>query len=233
MRKDKLPEGANPTHRLDEFMYICPKDKNSRHKGLSFTELSEFSDICTLYDDQILTCYSNIDEFWTRADFQYACRNCPHAYNNALDLSYMPLSQLFDRELVEKHSFRNPYYIIEDDRTCAYFPGCHTVYFISDGEYVKIGVSNDVDKRLADLQTSNARPLKVVCLICCNSQKDAYSLERYLHFVYSRFKIQYEWFDILHYINLNNFESDLYSYDYFNYCRNHPDEFSQDVDEDE
>ena len=68
------------------------------------------------------------------------------------------------------------------------------VYFITDGEYVKIGVSNNVLKRIASLQTANARVLR---LLDYKSSSDPYQLEDELHHKYRKYLVHYEWYNIL------------------------------------
>ena len=70
------------------------------------------------------------------------------------------------------------------------------VYFISDGEFVKIGKANNVQVRLSQFQTASPRPLKVLKVIECKDSKDAYELEKFLHQAFSEHHIRNEWFDI-------------------------------------
>jgi len=70
-------------------------------------------------------------------------------------------------------------------------PGC--VYFISDGEYIKIGWTYNLPKRLATLQTSNARRLNVVRSIIC---LDPESFELRLHDKFADKLVLGEWFNI-------------------------------------
>lgn len=65
-----------------------------------------------------------------------------------------------------------------------------TVYFISDGEYVKIGYTNsDPKDRLAGLQTGNARHLQIIHTIPGNISK-----EQALHQRFQHLKVRGEWF---------------------------------------
>lgn len=68
------------------------------------------------------------------------------------------------------------------------------VYFITDGEYVKIGVATNVEKRLKGLQTANARKLSVLY-----SYPSAwpYVEESKWHEQYKDRHVRNEWFDIL------------------------------------
>lgn len=82
------------------------------------------------------------------------------------------------------------------------------VYFISDGEFVKIGIANNPIQRLLTLQIGNARELK--CLFTIPVYKwhglnfsAAYDLEVFLHKGFGSNHIRGEWFDILHRIDVN------------------------------
>lgn len=70
------------------------------------------------------------------------------------------------------------------------------VYFISDGEYLKIGISNDVDKRLKTLQTSNARLLNLVHCIEVPNKDYAIWIENTLHGAFPHARAMGEWFRI-------------------------------------
>lgn len=65
------------------------------------------------------------------------------------------------------------------------------IYFITDGEYTKIGVADDPHKRLRELQTGNARELTLICSI-----DGSYELERKLHKVLGNWRVLGEWFDV-------------------------------------
>lgn len=66
------------------------------------------------------------------------------------------------------------------------------VYMITDGEYIKIGISNNTLSRLTALQTSNARKLRVAIVIPNAGAKH----EANLHLVYKDKRAKGEWFKI-------------------------------------
>lgn len=68
------------------------------------------------------------------------------------------------------------------------------VYFISDGEYIKIGMSYNVEKRLAALQTSNPRALKLLRTILVPNEDWARYLEQELHKHFGEKRVAGEWF---------------------------------------
>lgn len=66
-----------------------------------------------------------------------------------------------------------------------------TVYFIRAGDGpVKIGVADDVESRLRELQTGNHQPLHVI-----RSVPGARAEERWFHFKFQNQHIHREWFD--------------------------------------
>lgn len=64
---------------------------------------------------------------------------------------------------------------------------CKPVYFISDGEYVKIGESENPLKRKSDLQTANARELKLLKVVFG-------TIEYELHSYFRHNRVRGEWF---------------------------------------
>lgn len=71
------------------------------------------------------------------------------------------------------------------------------VYFISDGEFIKIGATNNIKERLSDIQVGNARPLKVILKIPVISKNAAHQVEGKLHGIFNSYRKKGEWFDIL------------------------------------
>lgn len=70
------------------------------------------------------------------------------------------------------------------------------VYMIRAGEKgpIKIGKAENVDRRLAELQTANYEELKIIAIIPCGSTKAAEYVERGLHKRFGRYRIRGEWF---------------------------------------
>lgn len=62
-------------------------------------------------------------------------------------------------------------------------------YFISDGTYVKIGYTTDLELRLCQLQVGNARLLTVIRTIQGN-------VENELHEYFSEYHVRGEWFEL-------------------------------------
>lgn len=65
------------------------------------------------------------------------------------------------------------------------------VYFLTDGEYIKIGIATNLKNRVAKLQTGNARKIKILKII------DGYRcLEKKLHNIFISYRLEGEWFNI-------------------------------------
>lgn len=68
------------------------------------------------------------------------------------------------------------------------------VYVISDGEYVKIGITKNIKERMNGINTNNPRKLT---LIACQEYDNAYEIEQSLHEKFKDKQIMGEWFDML------------------------------------
>jgi len=68
-----------------------------------------------------------------------------------------------------------------------------SLYLISDGTYTKIGVTDSLMTRLAQLQTGNARQLRVIYE---KPLANAYGIETQLHNSLYQYKMKGEWFDL-------------------------------------
>lgn len=65
------------------------------------------------------------------------------------------------------------------------------VYFITDGNYIKIGKADDVGQRLIQLQTGNPNKLSILY-----SMIGEYDLEKTIHDFYKDYRVEGEWFNI-------------------------------------
>lgn len=72
------------------------------------------------------------------------------------------------------------------------------VYFIRSGNGksapIKIGIAQNPEKRITELQTGNPNPLLLLCKAPVNSRKQAEFLERELHNYFSYCRMEGEWF---------------------------------------
>lgn len=64
------------------------------------------------------------------------------------------------------------------------------VYFITDGEFIKIGKSENPIERMRTMQTGNARELKMLAIYQCYDEE----LEGYIHKRFSHDRVRGEWF---------------------------------------
>ena len=86
------------------------------------------------------------------------------------------------------------------------------VYFITDGDYVKIGKSENPNARLTEVQCGNPHELKIAHKIMCNNSESAFDLERHLQSKYWDFHVRGEWFradKVLNFIDERTYEVDL------------------------
>lgn len=81
------------------------------------------------------------------------------------------------------------------------------IYFITDGEFVKIGSAERPEQRLRDLQIANARELKILFTIPIykirggHYQRACIEVETYLQKGFGANHIRGEWYDILNRID--------------------------------
>ena len=188
-----LPSGAEPGNET-MITTINPHDKYERKKGFNYKEDSEFRGICTLGSEQIIKCYHWLDKDVIWEELLLRCRDCPYAMNHTVKW----------KTYYFRDTNRYPYFVdniveVEWDKPKSY------VYFITDGQYVKIGVAKNPESRLKELQTGNPRKLTVLCRIPVATEKDAYRLENRLHFEYEAFAKVGEWYNILDYISVQEF----------------------------
>ncbi len=64
------------------------------------------------------------------------------------------------------------------------------IYFITDGENIKIGRSKNVEQRIKQLQTSNSINLKLLYYL----ETEDVTFETHVHNVCQRFRVKGEWF---------------------------------------
>ncbi len=70
-------------------------------------------------------------------------------------------------------------------------PRARTVYAVTDGEFVKVGMADYPASRVQEMQTANARELRIVWRTPGDSR-----LERYLHRALDVVHVRGEWFDL-------------------------------------
>ena len=70
------------------------------------------------------------------------------------------------------------------------------VYFVRAGNRgaIKIGMADDVESRIAELQCGNPFKLNIISIIPCDSREQAFETERRIHKFFARQCIRGEWF---------------------------------------
>jgi hypothetical protein len=80
------------------------------------------------------------------------------------------------------------------------------VYFVSDGEFIKIGFATDWQARIKGLQIANPRTLTPLLIL-----EGGYRFERQLHQLFKAHRVRGEWFrlspEIAEYVNDHETES--------------------------
>ncbi len=74
----------------------------------------------------------------------------------------------------------------------------NVIYFLFDGQYVKIGKADNLTERLISLTTNNPRDIKILATITVG-KNNIFKEERLAHEFFEKYKIKGEWFseDIL------------------------------------
>ena len=90
------------------------------------------------------------------------------------------------------------------------------VYFVSNGQYCKIGRAVNIEHRIESLRSGSPQPLQLITYL---ESTDYINLETQLHRLFAKYKVNGEWYDILflfngeneefaninnHYVNFNN-----------------------------
>lgn len=90
--------------------------------------------------------------------------------------------------LISNKYLKDKYILVENMKYC--------VYFISDGEFIKIGVAASLPNRIKQLQTGNPRKLSAMFIIETETQREALKIENDLHKYFSEKQCVGEWFNI-------------------------------------
>jgi hypothetical protein len=115
------------------------------------------------------------------------CKNIIlYKYSNGKELSEISREYNVEKEIILK-IIKSSYGWNSRNKNQAH------VYFISDGKYIKIGVTKDLKRRLIALQNANPRTLKIIHSIFTNAP---FELERKFHAHFKNKHIRGEWFNI-------------------------------------
>ncbi len=203
--KNSIPKGANPGGRSLQKVDLA--DKYLRGVGFG-PRAGDFKLVCKFGADQLIQCYG-YHGFKGYEDSVYdvaiRCQDCPYC---TLKMNFSP-DDLYRTngypcnwwsQAPERVSEELAEYV--DNRENARWK----VYFISDGHFAKIGKSNDVRHRLAELQCGNGNTLRVLFTIGAKSERAAYRIENTLHYKFKMYRMEGEWFDILHRIDISKWQ---------------------------
>lgn len=187
-------------------------NKKRRERGMNFREREAFSGICEFGPEQLIECYGNLcqeNDYKNAYDFMVMCERCRHCVSrHALCCGssgqtpiydHFSAGSCFDGSVLYDH-FED--YMDWDDPKSF-------VYFLDDGEFIKIGKAKNIRNRVSSIQTANARKLSVPYVIPCKSETSAFEVESYLHWLYRRYRMEGEWFKIrekIDPISFSNFE---------------------------
>lgn len=92
----------------------------------------------------------------------------------------------------------------------------YKVYFVTDGDCIKIGMAHHVMNRLRALRTTTYRDLKVLFVIHCEGKHDALNAEKFLHNLFKEQRVAREWFDIKTILKREMWEEQFDSWRYVN-----------------
>lgn len=195
---------------------ICPEAKVENRVGLAPQE-SEFRDICALGPELMCLCYARSARqgaysYFTADAMRVMCKDCKN---------YLPRKN--EGKPYDPENFRNdfsifkPYFIVNAYGGKIWEPEVDSgdppayVYYITDGEYVKVGFATDPYKRLRGIQTGNPRVCEIMWLIPFKTERDAHKAEQDLHWIYATYRRAGEWFDILDKLDKRRFLAEFYS----------------------
>ena len=92
------------------------------------------------------------------------------------------------------------------------------IYFIKTGAVVKIGVTKNIEGRIANLQTANHLPLELLHTIEIEEDK-VYETEKELHYHFRHTRLSGEWFvftpfmkEVIEYIEINGYSKNTEAY---------------------
>lgn len=196
----------------DVFRKFYLRDKFENGKGLNGTEKERLSHVCSISAYQTIQCYGPVDYYghgFSVAELQIYCSKCPYAqkfgrYNYGINWSiwFPDFVEIYLKDRNKERDF---------EKKSKWF-----VYFVTDGEYVKIGKGSDTNDRISQLQTGNPRKITLMFKIYLNNKDDAYDLEGYLHNTYSQYQAVGEWFDIYNKLNIEAWKRSFITEDNIN-----------------
>lgn len=68
------------------------------------------------------------------------------------------------------------------------------IYLLSDGDRFKVGITNNLERRLSQCQTGNSRTLFYVCVGRRRNKQTALYVEKSIHRGLKQYRLAGEWF---------------------------------------
>lgn len=171
-------------------IYIDFDDKKKNGKSINFGERGVLSQICALGWPGAFDCLKNKSSYvrqpMSEIDIIQCCESCEHCMKR---ISVVPKWDTIEY-LHGVFAGINEKWLIQPSLAKCW------VYWISDGEYQKIGKACSVNGRMREMQTGQARELSVLGVIPCKSERYASHLENYFHHSFKSYHIRGEWFRI-------------------------------------
>lgn len=184
-----------------------PQEKVMRRVGVAGKQ-NEFAYICALGAECMALCYvvnGCGDKDYIEPEMRTRCHGCRH-YLSKKAFNCDPSSETS----ISSQNIFFPEYFLVNCADCIDNSNAEPkafVYFITDGQFIKIGKAKDADARLNELQTGNPRKLKILYLIPCLSDRCAYIVESFIQKTYQDYAMNGEWFDVLHLLNERRFSA--------------------------
>jgi len=188
---------GNPRRMQEEL--FCPQTKYTNRTGASKKQV-RFEQICSLGSECMALCYCHHligNKEYTEYEMRARCCNCPHYIKSKRFDFDKPIRTPLNAEKGAEFILKKYREEIEKDKPKSF------VYFISDGEFVKIGKGNNPYRRLNGIQTGNPKPCRILYLIPCKDDLAAHTVEKGLHNDFKESRCCGEWFDILPFLEIN------------------------------
>lgn len=71
----------------------------------------------------------------------------------------------------------------------------HYVYFVKCGEAIKIGVAENIERRIKEFKVGNPFEITLEFAVCFEDRNKAFAYEKELHYYFDNVRIKGEWFE--------------------------------------
>lgn len=128
---------------------------------------------------------------WPISDKEVASAE-PHARRIA-EMSEFPLEELIAKLRELSFGWPEPLRVVNRDRRDGY---ATILYFIQCGQFVKVGITTDMEKRVRALKAGNPYPLRVASMVDIPSMYDRL-VEKRIHGALHVYAVGREWFRLV------------------------------------